>query len=128
MAVGTGPPRRNRHDLTGTTATFLTSPAYSNSSVVQTNVPWHFDLDLLCTKVGVGSTAVSTSILTTGVGGYTPAIVAAVGSVPTYGPLAGNVVTTFDQSINQFFWVSVNFSSGVTCTATMLSCYVYGMN
>jgi len=111
------------------TNTFLTSPAYSNSSVAQTNAPWHFDIDLLCTKVGVGTTAVSTSILATGVGGWTPAIVPAVGAIPNYSPMPGSVITTFDQSINQFFWVSVTYNaSSASNLCTMLSCYIYGMN
>jgi hypothetical protein len=110
------------------TNTFLTSPAYS-MAIAQTNAPWHFELDLLCTKVGVGTTAVSTSILTTGTGGITPAVVPAVGAVPLYGPMPGAVITTFDASINQFFWASATYSvSGAANTATMLSCYIYGMN
>lgn len=111
------------------TNTLWTSSAYNPASVAQTNAPWHFDLDILCQKVGVGSTAVSTALTTTGVGGYTPAIVAAVGQVPSYGPVPGNVITTFDSSINQFIWVGVAFSAAAaTWTATMTSMYVYGMN
>jgi hypothetical protein len=99
------------------TNTLWTSQAYNPQSVVQTNANWHFDLDIMCQKVGVGTTAVSTALITTGAGGITTAIV------------TGNVITTFDASINQFIWVGVAFSAGLaTWTATMTSCYVYGMN
>lgn len=112
------------------TNTFLTSPVYVNQSTAATNIPWHFELDLLCTKVGVGTTAVSTSILTTGIGGLTTAVTGAVGVQPIFGALPGSVITTFDASINQFMWASVTFgtNASVSNTATMLSCYVYGMN
>jgi hypothetical protein len=111
------------------TNTLWTSPTYNPASVAQTNAPWHFDLDVICQKVGVGTTAVSTALTTTGVGGYTPAIVAAVGQVPSYGPTPGATITTFDNSINQFIWAAVTFSAGAsTWTCTMTSCYVYGMN
>lgn len=128
-AVGSAATPQSTATTITATNTFFTSSAYSNSSVVQTNVPWHFELDMSCTKVGIGTTAVSTSVLTTGFGGYTPAIVAAVGSVPTFGPVAGNVITTFDASINQYIWVSVAFSTNsATNTCALTSLYVYGMN
>lgn len=111
------------------TNTLWTSQAYNPQSVAQTNANWHFDLDIMCQKVGVGTTAVSTALTTTGQGGITTAIVPAVGQVPNYGPLTGNVITTYDQSINQFIWVGVAFSAALaTWTATMTSCHVYGMN
>ncbi len=111
------------------TNTLWTSPAYANGAITQTNAPWHFDLDIICQKVGVGTTAVSTALLTTGVGGWTPAIVPAVGAIPNYGPMPGAVITTYDQSINQFIWVGVAFSNAsASNTCTMTSCYVYGMN
>ena len=111
------------------TNTLWTSPAYANGAITQTNCPWHFDLDIICQKVGVGSTAVSTALTTTGVGGWTPAIVPAVGAVPNYGPAPGAVITNFDQSINQFIWVGWAASAAATTwTCTMTSCYVYGMN
>lgn len=111
------------------TNTLWTSSAYNPQSVAQTNAPWHFDLDILCQKVGVGTTAVSTALLTSGVGGWTPAITPAVGAVPSYGPTPGAVITTFDASINQFIWAAVTFSAGLaTWTATMTSMYIYGMN
>jgi hypothetical protein len=108
------------------TNTFLTSPAYPNNTTAQTNIPWHFELDMLCTKVGVGTTAVSTSLLTTGLGGFTAATVA--NSV--WGPLAGNVITTFDPTVNQFVWASVTFGTNASATnsCTLLSFYIYGMN
>lgn len=105
-----------------------TSPVYANGAITQTNVPWHFDLDILCQKVGVGTVAVSTALTTTGVGGWTPAITPAVGAVPNYGPTPGAVITTFDNSINQFIWAAVLFSTATATSATMTSCYVYGMN
>lgn len=111
------------------TTTLWTSPTYNPQSVAQTNAPWHFDLDILCQKVGVGATAVSTALLTNGIGGYTPAITPAVGVVPNYGPTPGTVYTNFDASINQFIWFAVTFSAGAsTWTCTMTSMYVYGMN
>lgn len=118
------------NSITAPSGTALwTSPAYNPNSVAQTNAPWHFDLDIMSQKIGIGTTAVSTALLTTGVGGWTPAITPAVGLVPSYGPLAGNVMTTFDSSINQFIWAAVTFSAGLaTWTCTMTSCYVYGMN
>lgn len=111
------------------TNTLWTSQAYNPQSVAQTNANWHFDLDIMSQKIGVGVAAVSTALTTTGQGGITTAIVPAAGQVPNYGPLTGNVVTTFDSGINQFIWVGVAFSAGLaTWTATMTSCYVYGMN
>jgi hypothetical protein len=110
------------------TNTLWTSPTYTTAAV-QTNQPWHFDLDMICQKVGVGSTAVSTALLTNGVGGISTAVTPAVGGVPNYGPTPGTVWTTFDNSINQFIWVGVAFSVGsASNTCTMTSCYVYGMN
>jgi hypothetical protein len=115
---------------TGTTLTsgtpLFTSPAYVNNSTAQTSIPWHFDLDLLCTKVGVGSAAVSTSILTTGIGGFT----AATAANSVWGPVPGSVMTTFDQSINQFIYVAVTFGTNASAsnTCTLLSSYIYGMN
>jgi hypothetical protein len=108
------------------TNTFFTSQAYINGTVAQTNIPWHFELDLLCTKVGVGTTAVSTSILTTGFGGF----LAALPANTFFGPVLGNVITTFDPSINQYVWWSVTFgtNSSASNTCTLLSCYIYGMN
>jgi hypothetical protein len=112
------------------TNTLWTSPAYPNQSTAQTNIPWHFDLDVLCQKVGVGTTPVSTALLTTGLGGATTAITGAVGVIPMFGPVPGNVLTTFDNSINQFVWVSVTFGTNGSAsnTCTMTSCYIYGMN
>jgi len=111
------------------TNTLWTSSAYNPQSVAQTNAPWHFDLDIMSQKIGVGVTAVSTALLTTGVGGWQPAVTPAVGVVPSYGPVPGSVITTFDSSINQFIWVGVAFSAALaTWTCTMTSCYVYGMN
>jgi hypothetical protein len=112
------------------TNTFLTSPVYVNQSTAQTNIPWHFEIDMLCTKIGVGITAVSTSILSTGFGGLAKAITGAVGVVADWAPMPGNVITTFDPTVNQFFWVSVTFGTNASAsnTCTMLSCYIYGMN
>ena len=112
--------------LSGSPVALFTSPAYVNNSTAQTNIPWHFDLDILCTKVGVGSTAVSTSLLTTGVGGFT----AATAANSVWGAVPGNVMTTFDQSINQFIYVAVTFGTNASAsnTCTLLSSYIYGMN
>jgi hypothetical protein len=113
-----------------TTNVLWTSPAYPNQSVAQTNIPWHFDLDVICQKVGVGTTIVSTALLTTGFGGVTTAVVNPVASIPMFGPVPGNVITNFDSSINQFIWVSVTFGTNGSAsnTCTMTSCYIYGMN
>jgi hypothetical protein len=130
-AVGTSgsTPQGTTTTITATN-TLWTSPAYPNQSTAQTNAPWHFDLDVMCQKVGVGTTAVSTALLTTGLGGVTPAVVGATGAVPMFGPTPGAVITTFDSSINQFIWVSVTFGTNGSAsnTCTMTSCYVYGMN
>ena len=127
FAVGTSgsTPQSTTTTITATN-TFFTSPAYVNNTTAQTNIPWHFDLDLICTKVGFGTTAVSTSLLTTGIGGFT----AATAANSVWGPVLGNVITTFDASINQFMWVSVTFGTNASAsnTCTLLSCYVYGMN
>jgi hypothetical protein len=130
FSVGTSGSTPQGNSITAPSGTALwTSQAYNPQSVVQTNANWHFDLDIMCQKVGVGTTAVSTALTTTGIGGIATAIVPAVGQVPNFGPLIGNVITTFDSSINQFIWVAVTFSAGLaTWTATMTSCYVYGMN
>jgi len=127
FAVGTSgsTPQGTATTITATN-TFFTSPAYVNNTTAQTGIPWHFDLDLICTKIGVGTTAVSTSILTTGIGGFT----AATAANSVWGPVLGNVITTFDNSINQFMWASVTFGTNASAsnTCTLLSCYVYGMN
>jgi hypothetical protein len=119
-------PQGTATTISGTTATFLTTPAYVNNSTAQTNIPWHFEIDMMCTKVGVGITAVSTSILSTGFGGFT----AATAANSIWGPLLGNVVTTFDPTVNQFMYVSVTFGTNASAsnTCTMLNCYIYGMN
>jgi hypothetical protein len=107
-----------------------TSPTYVNTgSPTQTNAPWHFDLDILCQKTGIGISAVSTSLTTTGFGGWSPAVTPAVGAVPNFGPVPGSVFTTFDSSVNQFICPCVTFGTGsASNTCTMTSCFVYGMN
>lgn len=130
-ALGTSgiTPQGNATAVT-TTNTLWTSPTYVNTGApTQTNAPWHFDLDIMCQKVGVGVTAVSTALLTTGIGGWTPAVTPAVGAVPNYGPTAGTIMTTFDNSVNQFIWASITFGTGsASNTCTMTSMYIYGMN
>lgn len=104
----------------------FTSAAYVNNTTAQTNIPWHFDLDIICQKVGVGVTPVSTALLINGIGGFT----AATAANSVWGPVLGNVVTTFDCSINQFIFGSVTFGTNASAsnTCTMTSMYIYGMN
>jgi hypothetical protein len=130
FAFGTAATPQGTTTTVTATNTFITSPAYPNQSTAQTNIPWHFEIDMTCTKVGIGTTAVSTALLSTGFGGVLPAVTLAVGVIPLWGPLLGNVMTTFDSSINQYMWASVTFGTNASAsnTCTMLSCYIYGMN
>jgi hypothetical protein len=115
--------------LTSPTA-LMTSQAYPGQSTAQAAVPWRFDIDLLCTKVGVGTTAVSTSVLATGFGGFMPAVVLPVASIAPMGPLPPLVTTTIDSSATGFIYGAVTFGTNASAsnTCTMLSMYVYGMN
>jgi hypothetical protein len=113
-----------------TATTLLTSQVYPNQSTAQTNVPWRFDIEFLARQVGYGTAAVSTSILATGFGGYTPAVVGAVGAIAPMGPLPPNVTTTIDASINNYLWAAVAFgtNASVSNTCTMLNMCVFGCN
>lgn len=108
----------------------ITSQAYPNQTTSQTNVPWRFDIELLCRQVGIGTTAVSTAILATGVGGFMPAVVLAVGSVAPWGPLPPLVTTTTDATVNNYLYGTVTFgtNASVSNTCTMLNMCVYGCN
>ena len=114
----------------GTPISLITSQVYPNQSTAQTNVPWRFDIDLLVRQVGYGTTAVSTAILATGVGGFMPAVVLPVASIAPYGPLQPNVVTTVDTSVNNWLWGAVTFgtNASVSNTCTMLDMLVFGCN
>lgn len=114
----------------GTPITLITSQVFPNQSTAQTNAPWRFDIELLVRQVGYGTTAVSTAILATGVGGYSPAITGAVGVVAPYGPMPPNVVTTVDTSVNNWLWGAVTFgtNASVSNTCTMLDMLVFGCN
>lgn len=113
-----------------TATALITSQAYPNQSTSQANIPWRFDIDLLFRQVGFGTTAVSTAVLATGVGGYTPAVVGAVGAVAPWGPLPPVVTTTMDASINYYLWGAITFGTNASAsnTCTMLDMIVYGCN
>jgi hypothetical protein len=113
-----------------TSTTLITSQVFPNQSTAQTNVPWRFDIELLAKQVGFGTTAIATSILATGIGGYSPAITGAVGVVGPYGPMPPNVTTTIDASINYYLWGAITFGTNASAsnTCTMLTMDVFGCN
>lgn len=113
-----------------TATTLITSQVFPNQTTAQTNVPWRFEIDLLARQVGFGTTAVSTSILATGVGGYSPAVVLATGAIAPWGPMPPNVTTTIDASINYYLWGAVTFGTNGSAsnTCTMLDMLVFGCN
>jgi hypothetical protein len=110
----------------GSPITLFTSQAFPNNSTAQSNIPWRFEMEWLVRQVGFGTTAVSTSVLATGVGGFTAATVA--NSV--WGPQPPTVTTTVDSSANNYVWGAITFgtngSSSNTCT--MLDMIVQGLN
>ena len=110
--------------------TLITSQVLPNQSLAQTNIPWRFEIELLATQVGYGTSAVSTAIQACGVGGVTTAITNAVGVVPPWGPLAPNVTTTIDNTVNQFIYGSITFGTNASAsnTCTMLQMAVFGCN
>ena len=113
-----------------TATTLITSQVFPNQSTSQTNVPWRFEIDLLAKQVGFGTTAIATSVLATGVGGYSPAVVLATGSIGPWGPMPPNVTTTIDASINYYLWAAVTFGTNASAsnTCTMLDMLVFGCN
>jgi hypothetical protein len=110
----------------GTPITLITSQAYPNNTTAQTNISWRFELDLLVRQVGIGTTAVSTAILTTGVGGFT----AATNANSIWGPLPSQVVTTVDTTSLNYLWAAVTFGTNASAsnTCTMLDMLVFGCN
>ena len=115
--------------MTGNTA-LITSQVFTNQTTSQTNVPWRFDIELLATQVGYGTSAVATAIQACGIGGFSPAVVPAVGSVAPYGPMPPNVTTTIDSTVNNFLYGSITFGSNGSAsnTCTMLQMDVFGCN
>jgi hypothetical protein len=130
FGVTTAPQAAATGAAAGTPITLITSQVYPNQSTAQTNVPWRFDIDLLVRQVGYGTTAVSTSILATGVGGFMPAVVLPVASIAPYGPLPPNVVTAVDTSVNNWVWGAITFGTNGSAsnTCTMLDMIVKGEN
>lgn len=116
--------------VAGTSTTLITSQVFPNQATAQTAVPWRFEIDLLARQVGIGTTAVSTSVLATGVGGYSPAVVLATGAIGPWGPMPPNVTTTVDSSVNNFLWAAVTFGTNASAsnTCTMLDMLVFGCN
>ena len=114
----------------GTPITLITSQVFPNQTTAQTNAPWRFDIDLLAKQVGFGNTAISTSILATGVGGFSPAVVGATGAIAPWGPMPPNVTTTVDASINNYVWAAITFGTNASAsnTCTMLRMDVHGCN
>jgi|SRR5579859_8085171 len=106
--------------------TLITSPAYANNSTAQTNIPFRFEVELLANKVGIGTTAVSTSLQVTAVGGFTAATLAN----SQYGPWTPQAVTTVDSTVNNFIYASVTFGTNASAsnTATLLEWNVFGCN
>lgn len=115
--------------MTGNTA-LITSQVFPNQSTTQTNVPWRFEIELLATQVGYGTSAVSTAIQACGVGGYSPAVVLGTGSIAPWGPMPPNVTTTIDSTVNNFVYGSVTFGTNASAsnTCTMLQMAVFGCN
>jgi hypothetical protein len=112
--------------VAGTKTVLLTSQAYPNNSTAQTNIAWRFDFDILARQVGFGTTAVSTALLATGVGGFT----AATNANSIWGPLPPQVVTTIDASVNYYLYGAVTFGTNASAsnTCTMLRMLVFGCN
>jgi hypothetical protein len=110
--------------------TLITSPLYNNASIAWSSIPWAFHINLLAKRVGFGTTAISTSILATGYGGVQPLVTPAVGFVPSFGPIAPNVTTTIDASIDNYIWAAVTFGTNASTSnsCTMLDMIVFGCN
>lgn len=130
FGVTTAPQAANTGAAFGTPITLLTTNAYANAGVAWSSIPWRFEIDLLAKQVGVGTTAVATSILATGFGGVQPLVTPAVGAVPNFGPLPPNVTTTVDSSVNNWLWAAVTFGTNASAsnTCTMLDMLVFGCN
>ncbi len=113
-----------------TATTLITSQVFPNQTTAQTNAPWRFEIDLLAKQVGFGTTAVSTSILATGTGGFSPAVVLGTGSIGPYGPMPPNVTTTIDASVSYYLWAAITFGTNASAsnTCTMLDMLVFGCN
>lgn len=111
--------------MSGNTA-LITSQAYPNNSTSQSSIAWRFEIELLATQVGYGTSAVATAILATGAGGFT----AATNANSIWGPLAPNVTTTIDSTVNQYLYGSVTFGTNASAsnTCTMLEMAVFGCN
>ena len=112
--------------VAGTKTVLLTSQAYPNNSTSQTNIAWRFDFEILARQVGFGTTAISTALLATGVGGFT----AATNANSIWGPLPPQVVTTIDASIPYYLYAAITFGTNASAsnTCTMLRMILNGAN
>lgn len=104
----------------------ITSIAIPNNSTAQTNVGWRMEVELLATKVGIGTTAVATAVQATG---WTSTAAATAANCVT-APMTPQAVTTIDSTVNNFIYASVTFGTNASASnsCTLLSWNVFGCN